>query len=284
MSKILPVIPGAVFHRLTTVKPLDGPGRRCWECVCVCGATVRVFENSLKTGNTKSCGCLNRDRQKETVLAFPKKAHWKEYRAWQAMKERCLCPNHIGYKNYGERGITVCQEWQESFDQFYRDMGPCPPKHTLDRIDTNGNYCPANCRWADRKTQARNTRKNVWLVIDGASKILTDWAKDLGVPACTVRRRLRLGQTTALEITSPLPKELRRELRSKNSRSPKFLRLETVSGEDPLATLAGKEMNILEWSKATGINKVTLQARLRTMTLREALTKPVGWSRRPKLR
>ena len=235
-----------------------------------------VFENSLKTGNTKSCGCLNRDRQRETLLDFPKKAHWKEYRAWQAMKERCQCPNHIGYKNYGGRGITVCKEWEESFDQFYRDMGPCPPKYSLDRVNTNGNYEPSNCRWASRQTQANNTRRNTFLTIDGAVKTLREWSRELGICGKTIKSRVQRGMATRKEVAQPLP--------PKKNRACRILTLEPIGRDDPLRHLAGKAMPVTFWAEAVGMKAVTLRQRLRHMGLRQALTKPVGWSRRPKQR
>jgi hypothetical protein len=88
--------------------------------------------------------------------------HTKEYRSWYHAKQRCTNPNHIGWDLYGGRGIRMCEQWLNSFAQFYKDMGPKPgPRYSLDRIDTNGGYAPANCRWATPSTQTRNSRRNV---------------------------------------------------------------------------------------------------------------------------
>lgn len=117
-----------------------------------------------------------------------------EYAAWTAMKQRCLNPKHPAWKDYGERGIGVHAPWVASFDAFLKDMGPRPsPKHSLDREDVNGDYTPNNCRWTDRKTQARNTRTNRMLTVDGQTRSLAEWSERTGLPVETIRSRLRAG-------------------------------------------------------------------------------------------
>lgn len=95
---------------------------------------------------------------------FPTVGHRREYSSWYAMLRRCYDPKDIGYKYYGGRGITVCQEWIDDFGNFYEDMGDRPPKRTLDRINVNGNYEPSNCRWATNRQQARNKRPIVMII------------------------------------------------------------------------------------------------------------------------
>jgi hypothetical protein len=122
---------------------------------------------------------------------------WKtpEYRAWSAMKLRCANPNNEQYHNYGGRGITVCDRWRQSFAAFLVDMGPRPsPRHSIDRIDNNGNYEPGNCRWATSREQNRNRRNNIVLTHDGRTMCLADWARELGVPRGTLLARYRDGQ------------------------------------------------------------------------------------------
>lgn len=116
----------------------------------------------------------------------------REYRTWNGMKARCLNKNNPNYHRYGGRGITVCESWM-SFSNFINDMGKCPPGMSIDRIDNNGNYCPENCRWADRKTQNRNTRRNVFIEINGEALCMLDAAKAAGLKMPVVRSRLRLG-------------------------------------------------------------------------------------------
>ena len=117
-----------------------------------------------------------------------------EYRSYQKMRERCLNPNHKYYKNYGERGITICPAWLRSFDQFAADMGPRPSlAHSLDRIDNERGYEPTNCRWATRTQQNRNTRTNRLITAFGRTQPLPAWAEEVGLKHSTLRRRLDAG-------------------------------------------------------------------------------------------
>jgi len=163
-----------------------------WRCQCDCGSLVEVGSSNLAMGKSKSCGCL---RNSERVARS--KTHGltgsPEYIAWSGMKARCFRPYAINYANYGGRGITVAAEWL-SFEAFFRDMGPKPsPEHSLDRIDSNGNYCAENCRWATTAEQSRNTRQNVWVTYSGQRLTLTDAAALAGLRLNTVQERRRRG-------------------------------------------------------------------------------------------
>ena len=125
--------------------------------------------------------------------------HTRLYGVWNMMKQRCTDKNNAYYNNYGGRGISVCEEWEE-FQSFSRwahengydasaEKGEC----TLDRIDNNGNYCPNNCRWVSRKEQARNRRSNHLLEYHGKTKTLAEWAEQVGIKAATIMYRLRNG-------------------------------------------------------------------------------------------
>lgn len=160
---------GQRFGRLTVIRFAGNSASRHaeWECVCDCGAVKITSSNSLMRGVTQSCGCLHNE-----MLAQNNTKHGKSYTrlhvVWRGMKQRCSNPSSNSYKNYGGRGITVCEEWQE-FKPFYEwamangfdesaKRGDC----TIDRIDVNGNYEPSNCRWVTQKVQCsnkRNTRK-----------------------------------------------------------------------------------------------------------------------------
>lgn len=130
-----------------------------WRCLCDCGKETLVVLTSLKNGNTQSCGCLKIERTKAKV-AKHKKSHSSEYHAWGNMIQRCSNSNHPEYKNYGARGIMVCEEWRSSFERFFEDMGEKPsPKFSLDRINNEKGYFKENCRWTDASTQATNQRE-----------------------------------------------------------------------------------------------------------------------------
>lgn len=149
------------FGRLTAIeivgkaRPDGGPN--LWRCVCDCGEETRVSRTKLSSGHTRSCGCLidagRRARAKHRMT------NTAEYRAWAGIKSRCNDPANKRYEYYGARGVKVHPEWDAQFLSFYEHIGPRPtPRHSVDRIDNDGNYEPGNVRWADMKTQRANRR------------------------------------------------------------------------------------------------------------------------------
>lgn len=187
-------IAGMRFGRLVAVKR-NGydiqPSRNHikWDCVCDCGAIVNVRLNNLRGGNIKSCGCLKKESSPNKTHGMRKSP---EYETWAHIKSRCLNPNSLDYPLYGGRGILICQEWVDSFEAFYADMGTRPGgKSSIDRIDVNGNYEKINCRWANNYTQSRNKRSNVMLEFNGKVMCQSDWANHLGINVSTLIQRLK---------------------------------------------------------------------------------------------
>lgn len=157
-----------------------------WLCKCDCGNESTVNIGSLKRGHTKSCGCYNVS-SRLIHGHCSKKTITSEFRCWDAMKQRCINPNHKSYKDYGARGITVCDRWMNSFENFLNDMGLRPSnKHSIDRIDNNDSYYPENCRWYTE--QNKNTRANQWRTYDGRTQIVADWRREFNIPSTTFYR------------------------------------------------------------------------------------------------
>lgn len=197
MSKItIPI--GKRFGKLTVIKYAGIINHKSsWVVRCDCGTTkiIAGFNLTKKKGGTKSCGCLRGGITTHGMSNTP------EYRIWRAMLNRCQNPNAKCFHNYGERGIKVCERWQ-SFDNFIADMGRRPsPRHTIERVDNDDNYCPKNCIWATRKKQARNTRVNHILTLDGRTMCITDWSRETGINASTISFRLKSGWSIRRTLT-----------------------------------------------------------------------------------
>ena len=162
-------IRGLRFGRWLVVgsAPVRLAGITKWACRCDCGTERMVAGGHLRGGRTNSCGCYNREVAGRRALErstthghSPRGKASPEYRAWRSMLNRCDHPCVNSYERYGGRGITVCSRWRESFEAFLADMGPKPsPKHSVDRIDNDGNYEPGNCRWATPIEQAQHKRR-----------------------------------------------------------------------------------------------------------------------------
>lgn len=164
-SPSLKDLTNARFGRLTVVGFAEKRGRKLyWNCVCDCGASKAVHGEHLKEGRSRSCGCLNRDAQRDSFTThggapFDKSARHPLYSTWCNMKKRCYSKKADQYPYYGGRGIVVCDEWKHDFARFAADMGLKPsPEHSIDRKDNDGPYALWNCRWATKVEQAANKR------------------------------------------------------------------------------------------------------------------------------
>lgn len=168
------------FNRLTVTNFYGWKGnRKMWNCICECGKTKIVSGSHLKGNMIRSCGCLQIEYAKKPKTKMGILNKIPEYHIWWEMKMRCNNENNKGYKNYGGRGIKVCDRWLDSFENFIEDIGFRPTEtHSLDRFPNNdGNYEKTNCRWATVNQQLRNQRSNVWIEYDGKKMIQQDWVK-----------------------------------------------------------------------------------------------------------
>jgi hypothetical protein len=169
-------------------------GNSRWNCICSCGTETTVIAAALRSRAISSCGCASVDTR--TVHGYGRRVKSAEYRIWVGMTKRCNNPNAKKFKDYGGRGIKVCERWRD-FRNFLADMGLRPSTdYSLDRYpDNNGNYEPGNVRWATRQQQGRNTRSNRIVVFQGERMSVIEAAERSGVRYFTAIRRLNDGWT-----------------------------------------------------------------------------------------
>lgn len=182
-------IQGVRFGRLVATEYL---GARRWRCVCDCGAETSVVGYQLKAGRSQSCGCLRAELMRTTKRKHGM-SNTPEWRTYQAMMARCTDSKCERYPNYGGRGIKVCDRWAQSFSDFYSDMGDRPAGYSIERINNDGHYEPANCVWASQAVQARNTTRTIRITFNGKEQCLTDWARETGIAYGTMYERFSKG-------------------------------------------------------------------------------------------
>lgn len=178
-----------------------------WDCICDCGNKITVAGNNLMTGHTQSCGCFKIERIKIVNTTHghkPQHFPTATYTSWVNMKDRCFNNNNNNYHNYGGRGITVCDRWLESFENFLEDMGSKPKGTSIDRIDNNSHYCKENCRWATAKEQANNKRTNRYFLFYGNKYSLAQLCTKLNLKEKTVSARLDLHKWSSCQAFNQL--------------------------------------------------------------------------------
>lgn len=217
MSRRAIDLTGQVFGRLTVVERAGSVGHNAaWLCQCACGSVARPYlASNLKSGCSTSCGCAQvegvaeRNQILRQATVHGKAARMptmsKVYQTWLNMRRRCNDPRSKKFKDYGGRGIRVCQAWNDSFEAFYADMGDPPSeRHSIERKDVNGDYTPSNCCWATNKEQANNRRNSRRVTWNGRTQTVAQWADELAIPARRIWQRLKRGWSPeeALSTTS----------------------------------------------------------------------------------
>lgn len=202
---------GERFNHLTALECVGraNDGNPIWLCRCDCGNLHKATARNLVHGKVMSCGCINHLGHRTHG-----QAHTRLYNVWNGMRQRCSNPNNGEWHNYGGRGIKVCKEWNE-YESFRKwalsngydedaEYGKC----SIDRIDTDGNYEPSNCRWVDYKVQGNNRRGCTSITADGKTQTIAEWARENGLNPSTIRSRIRSGWEPARAVTQRIRREV----------------------------------------------------------------------------
>lgn len=279
---------GMKFGRLTVLRE-DGrsnDGHVKWLCQCECGNTVSVISRDLR-GGQQSCGCYRAIKSRETHRTHGK-SNTRLYRIWRGMRSRCRDGKSPGYKNYGGRGIRICDEWYDDFQTFYlwANSNGYRDNLSIDRINVNGHYEPSNCRWATQKQQANNTRVNVYLTHNGKVQTMRMWADELGIPYQLVRDRHKVNPNMSFdELYAPVQENIKLKYKGKEqdisawanelgvplgtiynriyrygiSNVEKIL----MKGDKrkTLVTYKGQRKSLKEWADELGLNYSTIKCR-----------------------
>lgn len=227
---------GQPFDRWTVIG-LDA-NRNFVMCRCVCGDERRVNKKNLKSGMSRSCGCLGHERRvTHGMCGTP------TYMAWGCMKQRVMHD-----KRYIDKGIKICDRWLESFENFLEDMGVCPDdKYSVDRIENDKGYYKENCRWASRSEQQRNKTDTRMITFNGKTQAAADWADELGMRVNTIKNRLDRGWSVERTLTEP-----EGEKRGRGIPQTKY----------KLISYNGKIQTVEQWAKELNLNLSTMIQRV----------------------
>ena len=180
-------------EKLTKTTKKNKSGRFLWQYRCCCGNLFLSPTWEVNKGKTRSCGCIKKQHLKS--LSTHNLSKSSTYFCWQSMKQRCYNPNTPNYSNYGGRGITVCDRWKNSFENFLCDMGERPEGMEIDRINNNGDYQLDNCRWVSKETNNRNRRSTVIIEYQGVEYTQAELCRKFNISPDTFRYRIKRGKT-----------------------------------------------------------------------------------------
>ncbi len=209
---------GQKYGRLTVIESTGKVGKKyCWLCQCECGKQIIVQATNLRTGNTRSCGCLRNEFITNLKMNHGQ-SNTRFYSIWSDMKRRCNNPKNKSYPRYGARGITVCNSWDSDFFAFYNDMYPSYIEHVanfgeentqIDRINGANGYSPDNCRWATVPDQQANRRSNRYITYNGETHTVSEWARILKISASTLFTKLNKQLLRPEEVIQKLFEEVK---------------------------------------------------------------------------
>lgn len=194
---------GERYGKLTVIESAgtNKHQKRLWLCRCDCGKKTTVATGTLRSGLTKSCGCMQTSGI-AGAQATHRMSRTRVYNIWIGLRDRCNNPKNADYATYGGRGISYDKRW-DTFTNFYADMGEPPPNYSIDRIENDGNYSKANCRWASALIQARNSSQATPVTIGGRTMLLMDWANEVGISPGAMTGRIKRGWTIEEAVTTP---------------------------------------------------------------------------------
>lgn len=232
-------VTGFRFDRLIALRPVGYTRAKTilWLCQCDCGNMTVTYLNKLRSGKTRSCGCLAREMTIQKNWKHGE-SHTPLFRHWYGIIRRCTDPRRKGYVDYGGRGIRICDEWRNSFEAFRDHVAQLPgygeDGYTLDRVDNDGNYSPGNLRWATRTEQNRNKRNVRPLTYQGRTQCLGAWAEEIGVKQKVLENRLRIGWSIERTLSTPLDaKRSDRAKKAYNSPKPNPRGFKTTQAQTP---------------------------------------------------
>jgi len=207
MNKRIKNLIGQKFGRLTVIEfaGTDAHNNALWRCVCSCNNAETIVKSQyLLSGDTNSCGCIYKETRK-TINKTHGVSRTRLYGIWADIKERCLNPNNLGYCHYGGRGITICEDWCNSFENFqqWAQINGYSIVLEIDRINNDAGYSPNNCRWVTKKQNCRNRRNSVNLTINNATKTLVEWCEHFNINYKCAHKRLTLGWDAEKALTTP---------------------------------------------------------------------------------